>query len=538
MTTNYYDPNTLIFIQSRAESDPALVEEYARMMAEGVGFDPASAVTDGTQIFVWDGYHRGAAAKQSGKLLFVSVRPGSREEAEWLALSANQKHGLRRSNADKRRVVELALQHPTGAQMSDRQIGAHCGVSNTFVGKVRSELSVTVNGLQSETRIGADGRVINTANIGGVRYVEMWQLERGLRAWLDKTYIHGLQTQIDMLETIKQGSPNGLETLGTLLTQEILPGPRRKVDVIQACHNVLEQLRQQAMMVNEEEKISLILAEAQANGVNIEGLFFCPNCTNWDVAVFKKPFQIFCSYCSRRYKTSAEVEALLDYQAEAMARLKQMAAELAERRALASLPSTGEEVKALGQELPTDAFKIPTIGDSFTPLTDWKCHNCGRRIPAGTAATVVKVNSQDWQICPACLPDFKKRAGVRGAGGQGDKATRWQGDKVNLSHSVTVSPPHLVTFICPRCGGRTGRVNGGALCLSEACGASWPTRAEYESELDAYLDDLDAPPLEVEPERAEALRRINMLLARLPTGRLGEVAVKLQALLKDFEGDS
>lgn len=29
MTTNYYDPNTLIFIQSRAESDPALVEEWA-----------------------------------------------------------------------------------------------------------------------------------------------------------------------------------------------------------------------------------------------------------------------------------------------------------------------------------------------------------------------------------------------------------------------------------------------------------------------------------------------------------------------------
>lgn len=105
----YLIPNDLIFIQSRAEINLALVEEYAQMMADGVEFDPVEGVQDEDGNFViWDGFHRGETAKIAGTTLWVNVRPGTRLEAEWLALTANQKHGLHRTNKDKQHVVCLS----------------------------------------------------------------------------------------------------------------------------------------------------------------------------------------------------------------------------------------------------------------------------------------------------------------------------------------------------------------------------------------------------------------------------------------------
>jgi hypothetical protein len=137
-------PDNLIFIQSRAEINLSVVEEYAEMMAEGVVFDPVEGLQgeDGT-IWVWDGYHRGEAAKKSGTMLLVNLRPGSRIEAEWLALTANQKHGLRRSRADKQRVVRQALRHPYGVNLSNSEIGRHCGVTDKTVAKIRREMEAS-----------------------------------------------------------------------------------------------------------------------------------------------------------------------------------------------------------------------------------------------------------------------------------------------------------------------------------------------------------------------------------------------------------
>jgi hypothetical protein len=58
---------------------------------------------------VWDGFHRAAAAKLAGVSLLVEVQPGKRQDAEWLALSANQKHGLRRTKADEEWIARTAL---------------------------------------------------------------------------------------------------------------------------------------------------------------------------------------------------------------------------------------------------------------------------------------------------------------------------------------------------------------------------------------------------------------------------------------------
>ncbi|MBE7467689.1 MAG: ParB N-terminal domain-containing protein [Anaerolineales bacterium] len=107
---DFYDPHRLIFIQSRAIINYSLVDEYAKMMSDGTAFDPVEGIQDGEgHIYIWDGYHRGEAAKRAGIRLRVRIKPGTKTDAEWLALSANQKHGLRRSKKDKYRIVPLLI---------------------------------------------------------------------------------------------------------------------------------------------------------------------------------------------------------------------------------------------------------------------------------------------------------------------------------------------------------------------------------------------------------------------------------------------
>jgi predicted RNA-binding Zn-ribbon protein involved in translation (DUF1610 family) len=123
------------------------------MMLAGIEFEAACGLRDEAgQVYIHDGLHRGEAAKAVGKLLLVEVKPGTKLEAEWLALTANQKHGLRRSREDKRRVVHTALLHPYGARLSNREIGRHCGVDHKTVGKIRQELELSGEIPQIQTR--------------------------------------------------------------------------------------------------------------------------------------------------------------------------------------------------------------------------------------------------------------------------------------------------------------------------------------------------------------------------------------------------
>ena len=140
------------------------------MMGAGIQFDAAQGVRDENgQFFVWDGLHRGLAAKMVGALLAADVRPGTKQDAEWLALTANQKHGLRRSRADKQRIVRLALKHPNGVNLSNSAIARHCGVSDKTVAKIRRELEVSSEIPKIEQRMVSRNGVTyeqNTRNIG------------------------------------------------------------------------------------------------------------------------------------------------------------------------------------------------------------------------------------------------------------------------------------------------------------------------------------------------------------------------------------
>src|ERR1700756_122323 len=61
-------------------------------------------------------------------------------------------HGLKRTNADKRRAVETLLRDDEWSKWSDREISRQCGVGNKFVGDVRASICVPNTDTQPATR--------------------------------------------------------------------------------------------------------------------------------------------------------------------------------------------------------------------------------------------------------------------------------------------------------------------------------------------------------------------------------------------------
>lgn len=92
------------------------------------------------------------AAEQIGAMdIPAEVRNGGRVEALKHALGANAIHGQRRTNADKRRCVEIAAKEFAG--LSSRAIAELCGVSDHFVCGIKSE-----SGANESHVTGTDGK--------------------------------------------------------------------------------------------------------------------------------------------------------------------------------------------------------------------------------------------------------------------------------------------------------------------------------------------------------------------------------------------
>lgn len=132
-----------------------VVDQYAEDMKAKAAFPPIVAYFDGSAYWLSEGFHRFAARRRAGfPTIAVEVRDGTKDDAHWNALGSNKDHGLRRTNEDKRQAVQLAL--AKRPDLSDRAIAEHVGVSNTFVGNVRGQLS-TVDSSTGK-RVGMDGK--------------------------------------------------------------------------------------------------------------------------------------------------------------------------------------------------------------------------------------------------------------------------------------------------------------------------------------------------------------------------------------------
>ena len=129
--------------QPRAQLFKEVVEDYAEDMRQGATFPPVTIYFDGEEYWLADGFHRVRAKEAIGiREVTAEVHVGTQREAVLYAVGANAVHGLRRTNADKRRAVVRLLRDYEWRKWSDREIARRCGVSASFVGDVRKDLSV------------------------------------------------------------------------------------------------------------------------------------------------------------------------------------------------------------------------------------------------------------------------------------------------------------------------------------------------------------------------------------------------------------
>lgn len=150
-------------IQTRARLDDETVTDYSVAMLGGAEFPPVVLFKsmDGTLLLA-DGFHRVAAARKAGHVeIPAEVRVGERKDAIAYALSANAKHGLRRTNADKRRSVEIALRE--FVDQSDRRLAELCCVTDFLVRSVRSQVRDSRT-LSAARRVGKDGKTYPPRN--------------------------------------------------------------------------------------------------------------------------------------------------------------------------------------------------------------------------------------------------------------------------------------------------------------------------------------------------------------------------------------
>lgn len=153
--------------QTRVGLDLDTVEEYVEALKAGCVFPPIIVFFDGKSYWIADGWHRLEAHRQAGmKAINVDLRKGTQRDAILFACQANVTHGLKRSNADKRKAVLvllglLSVSEDLSTQFdSERKIAKHCGVSHSLVQVMKSEAaadSARSGGSRCHSSAGAGG---------------------------------------------------------------------------------------------------------------------------------------------------------------------------------------------------------------------------------------------------------------------------------------------------------------------------------------------------------------------------------------------
>ncbi|NMF98200.1 hypothetical protein GPA27_12470 [Aromatoleum toluolicum] len=139
--------------QPRVEINLDTVAEYAEAAAEQAKFPPIVVFFDGAAHWLADGFHRYHGTKQAGyPTILAEIRNGAKRDAVLYGLSANTRHGLRETRADKHRKIEILLRDAEWVEWADREIARRCGVHHETVAAVRAELEASGEIRQIEAR--------------------------------------------------------------------------------------------------------------------------------------------------------------------------------------------------------------------------------------------------------------------------------------------------------------------------------------------------------------------------------------------------
>jgi hypothetical protein len=131
--------------QTRAGLLEETIEEYTNRLKvdPDCPWDrPAVVFDDGVEYWLADGFHRHQAYSRAGlETMPCEIHVGEQRDALVYALSANHQHGLKRSQADKRRAIQIALGDSEWRDWSDHQVARLCAVDHKTVAVVRETLT-------------------------------------------------------------------------------------------------------------------------------------------------------------------------------------------------------------------------------------------------------------------------------------------------------------------------------------------------------------------------------------------------------------
>jgi hypothetical protein len=148
-------------LQGRCKLNQEVVDEYSEVLREGGKLPAIKVFRVGSSHYLVDGWHRYFAHKKAGLAdIQVDIIDGTKREATLYAVGANDDHGLRRTNDDKRKSVMMLLDDMEWSEWSDREIAKAAKVSSMFVGKLRKalglqpeEVKAVVNGKETKVKV-------------------------------------------------------------------------------------------------------------------------------------------------------------------------------------------------------------------------------------------------------------------------------------------------------------------------------------------------------------------------------------------------
>jgi ParB-like chromosome segregation protein Spo0J len=129
--------------QVRVRLDRHTIEEYQEALENGAEMPPLLVFREANseRYILADGFHRLYAMVNLGwDKVVCEVRYGRMVDALREALGANQAHGLRRTNADKRNAVQLALKDPELSKLTQQEIADICGVTDRTVRNIHQQM--------------------------------------------------------------------------------------------------------------------------------------------------------------------------------------------------------------------------------------------------------------------------------------------------------------------------------------------------------------------------------------------------------------
>jgi hypothetical protein len=129
--------------QQRVVIDDTTVMQYSYAMnKKDSNFKPIELMFDGKDYWMFDGYHRfHAARKLKRTLIEANITTGTKREAVWMSLQANQKHGLRRQTGDvKAMLIQTVFPDQEWETKTDKELADWIGCTPTYISKVRKKM--------------------------------------------------------------------------------------------------------------------------------------------------------------------------------------------------------------------------------------------------------------------------------------------------------------------------------------------------------------------------------------------------------------